>query len=77
MKRNEKTKELIAVGASITARCQPCLDYHLKKALKFGAEVEEILEAIEIGKRVRFIYEKAKSASYYQPTNTPSFVRCS
>lgn len=77
MKLNEKTKELIAVGASITARCEPSLDYHLKNALKFGAEVEEIVEALEIGKRVRLNFEKAKSASCHHPTDTPPFVRCS
>jgi AhpD family alkylhydroperoxidase len=50
---DNKTKELIAVGASITANCQPCLQYHRNKALEFGADAGEIAEAIEIGKQVR------------------------
>jgi AhpD family alkylhydroperoxidase len=53
MGMSEKIKELVAVGASITANCQPCLQYHTDKALEFGAESGEIAEAIEMGKRVR------------------------
>jgi AhpD family alkylhydroperoxidase len=50
---DNKTKELIAVGASITANCQPCLQFHKNKALEFGADAGEIVEAIEMGKQVR------------------------
>ncbi len=50
---DEKTKELIAVGASVSAHCQPCLQYHASKALEIGAEGQEIKEAIKIGKMVR------------------------
>ncbi len=53
MKLDERIKELIAVGASITANCQPCLQYHVTKALESGAEEREITEAIEVGKTVR------------------------
>jgi AhpD family alkylhydroperoxidase len=53
MGMNDKIKELVAVGASITANCQPCLQYHTNKALEFGAEAGEVAEAIEMGKRVR------------------------
>ncbi len=48
-----RLKELIAVGASVTANCQPCLQYHVSKALQSGATPEEISEAIEVGKTVR------------------------
>ena len=50
---DEKTKELIAVGASITANCQPCLDYHVAKARELGALAEDLLAAVEVGKLVR------------------------
>ncbi len=50
---SDKVKELVAVGASITANCQPCLEYHVEKALGFGADPGEVGEAIERGKRVR------------------------
>ena len=48
-----RVKELIAIGASITANCQPCLEYHVAKAREDGAEEEEIKEAIAVGKIVR------------------------
>lgn len=50
---DEKTKELIAIAASFTANCHPCLDYHVDKARQLGATQEEMLEAVEIGKHVR------------------------
>lgn len=53
MGMNDKFKELVAVGASITANCQPCLQYHADKAIEFGADAGEVAEAIEMGKRVR------------------------
>jgi AhpD family alkylhydroperoxidase len=54
MKLDERTKELIAVGASVTANCgRPCLEYHAAKAQESGATEEEIKEAIEVGKEVR------------------------
>ena len=53
MKLDNKTKELIAVGASVTANCQPCLQYHAAKALEFGADAEEVAVTIEVGKQVR------------------------
>ena len=53
MKLDDRTKRLIAVGASITANCQPCLQTNITKALENGADEQEIAEAIEIGKMVR------------------------
>ncbi len=53
MKLDDKMMRLIAVGASITANCQPCLEANFIKALENGADAQEILEAIEIGKMVR------------------------
>jgi len=45
---DRKTKELVAIAASLAAKCQGCLEGHIKKALKFGATREEISEAIAI-----------------------------
>ena len=53
MKLDERTLRLIAIGASITANCQPCLQTNVTKALECGADEQEIIEAIEVGKRVR------------------------
>jgi AhpD family alkylhydroperoxidase len=49
---DEKTKELIAVGASVGAHCQPCLTYHVAKAKEMGIEENEIREAIAVGHMV-------------------------
>jgi AhpD family alkylhydroperoxidase len=45
---DRKTKELVAIGASLVAKCQGCLEGHIKKALKSGATREEISESIAI-----------------------------
>ena len=49
---DEKVKELIAVGASVGAHCQPCLAYHVAKAKELGVEEAGIREAIAIGHMV-------------------------
>lgn len=53
MKLDNRIAELVAVGASITANCQPCLQYHVKKAFESGADEQEITDAVEIGRMVR------------------------
>ncbi len=50
---DNRTKELIAVGASVTANCQPCLEYHVGKARENGACDKEISQAIAVGRTVR------------------------
>jgi len=45
---DRKTKELVAISASLIAKCQGCLEGHIRKALKFGATREEIGETIAI-----------------------------
>jgi AhpD family alkylhydroperoxidase len=49
----DKIKLLIAVGASVTANCQPCLKTAVTQAQGAGVEKKEILEAIAIGRIVR------------------------
>lgn len=53
MKLDNHTLALIAVGASVSANCQPCLERNFRTALKCGADAQEIAEAIEVGKKVR------------------------
>ncbi|HUI43023.1 MAG TPA: carboxymuconolactone decarboxylase family protein [Terriglobia bacterium] len=43
-----KTKELIAIGASLVAKCEGCLDGHITKALEIGCTKEEISDAIVV-----------------------------
>lgn len=50
---NEHTMKLIAIGASISANCQPCLLSAMNMAFEGRADEQEIAEAIEVGKRVR------------------------
>jgi AhpD family alkylhydroperoxidase len=50
---DDKTKLLIAVGASVGANCHPCLEYNVGKALAAGIEKDEILQAVSIAKKVR------------------------
>ncbi len=52
MKIDEKTKELIAIGASVSAHCQPCLEYHVVKAREAGVSDELIGDAIAVGEMV-------------------------
>jgi AhpD family alkylhydroperoxidase len=49
----DKTKLLIAVGASVTANCQPCLKTAVTQAQSVGVDKKEIIEAIAIGRVVR------------------------
>jgi AhpD family alkylhydroperoxidase len=48
-----KLKELIAIGASVTANCHPCVKYHVNKAREMAIDETKIQEAIEVGKMVR------------------------
>ena len=48
-----KIKELIAIGASVSANCHPCIKYHVNKARELAVEEGEIQQAIEVGKMVR------------------------
>ena len=45
---DRKTKELIAIAASLATACKGCLEGHIKKALKYGATKEELSETIAI-----------------------------
>ena len=45
---DRKTKELVAIAASLATHCKGCLEGHIKKALKFGATKEELSETIAI-----------------------------
>ncbi len=53
MQLEERIMRLIAIGASITANCQSCLQANIEKARQDGADETEIAEAIWVGKMVR------------------------
>src|SRR3989304_5035826 len=43
-----KYKELSALGISIYANCESCMECHIKEALNAGGTKEEIIEAIGV-----------------------------
>jgi len=45
---NLKTKELIAIAASAVAKCEGCLEGHIRKALKLGLTKDEIRDSLVI-----------------------------
>ena len=45
--------ELVAIGASIAANCQPCFRYHFKKARELGVSNEDMVRAVEIAQAVK------------------------
>lgn len=49
---NESIKELIAIGASVGAHCQPCLKHHIQVAIELGITPDDIRQAIEVGHKV-------------------------
>jgi AhpD family alkylhydroperoxidase len=50
---DSKTRELMAVAASLAGACHDCLRQHVPEARRHGASDAEIREALEIGKAVR------------------------
>lgn len=47
---DSKTTELIAIGSSIAGNCLTCLRYLFAEAIRLGASIDEIQEAIKIGR---------------------------
>lgn len=50
---DDRTKKLIAVGASVGANCHPCLEHHVAAALEAGIDRDDLWMAVEVGKAVR------------------------
>lgn len=53
MKLDDRTASLVAVGASVAANCQACLEINATRARSCGLGAEEIEAAILIGRKVR------------------------
>ncbi len=47
---DSRTKEIMAIAASVAGHCQPCLRHHLAKARELGVQEEDINEAIRLAK---------------------------
>ncbi|HEC77427.1 MAG TPA: carboxymuconolactone decarboxylase family protein [Thermoplasmatales archaeon] len=69
---DKKTKELIALGMAITARCKYCIGIHVEKCLQAGATKEEILEASTVailmggGPALTYISEVKKALEEFE-----------
>lgn len=50
---DDKTKELVAIAASVAGGCEPCLKFHFLQAKKAACSKDEIKEAIEIAKMIK------------------------
>ncbi len=49
---DERTKELVAIGASVAANCYPCMKHHLAKCDELGVARAEVRAAADVGKMV-------------------------
>jgi AhpD family alkylhydroperoxidase len=46
---SKQVKELIAVGISVATDCHSCMQWHIEQAAASGAELRQVLEAVEVG----------------------------
>jgi AhpD family alkylhydroperoxidase len=49
----EAVKELVALGASIVANCEPCFKYHFDQARKLGVSRADMAAAVETAQMVK------------------------
>lgn len=63
-----KAKELIATAIGITARCDGCIGFHVKAAIRHGASRQELVEtiamAVYMGGGPSMIYGAEALAAY-------------
>lgn len=45
---DEKTKELIALGISVAARCDDCIGFHVRTLARLGATTAELEETLGV-----------------------------
>ncbi len=74
-----KDRELIALGASVAATCQPCTVYHVKAAREAGLAETEIREAVNTALLVREASTEAMAglADQLIEKRCPSEAACS
>jgi len=68
-----KTKELMAVAISVAVRCDDCIAYHLRAAIKPGASEAEVIEslgvAVELGGGPSVVYSGRALEAYKDLAN--------
>ena len=45
---SKKNKELIATAIGVVTNCESCMQWHIEQAVKEGATINELLEAVEV-----------------------------
>lgn len=53
MQRQQRDKELAAIGASVGCNCRPCVDHHIPKGREAGLSEAELVEAVTAARAVR------------------------
>jgi len=56
---SESVAELVAIGAAITANCEPCFKYHYDQARKLGVSKGDMARAVATAQRVKDTPAKA------------------
>lgn len=63
-----KTKELMALAISVAIRCDDCLVFHMRAAVKHGASENEVIEslgvAVELGGGPSVVYSARALEAY-------------
>ena len=63
-----KTKELMALAISVAIRCEDCIAYHTRAAIKLGAAEDEVVEslgvAVELGGGLSVVYSARALAAF-------------
>ncbi len=52
-KLDERTRELVALGASVAANCLPCFKYHFRKLNGLEVTASEMEEAVNMARKVK------------------------
>jgi AhpD family alkylhydroperoxidase len=69
---DRKTKELVALGMSLTAQCKYCVGVHLQKCLDAGASEAEVIDVCHVamvmggGPAMTYIAEVHKALELYR-----------
>ena len=69
---DRKTKELVALGMSLTTQCKYCVGVHLQKSLDAGASEAEIIDVCHVamvmggGPAMTYIAEVHKALELYR-----------
>jgi AhpD family alkylhydroperoxidase len=75
-KLDAKTRELIALAAAVTLRCDGCITVHTSAAIKNGAAKEEIVEALGVAISVNagaaLVYSARVLDAYHAKTDAAS-----